>query len=212
MDFETDYPGAQVVKLEQNYRSTKTIIKAATQVIQNNTSRKDKTLWTENEEGARIVQLSAPRRARRSRDRRSRKSSAWPRRRATLSDFAIFYRTNAQSRQFEDVFRREKITYQIVGGLRFYDRKEIKDILSYFKVILNPADSVGLKRIINVPARGIGKNDDREDRAVHQMRETTGRRARLYWSALRSCARRDPSITSAGTARKLGQFVGLLER
>ncbi|MBI2712429.1 MAG: UvrD-helicase domain-containing protein, partial [Bdellovibrio sp.] len=139
LDFETDFPGAKVVKLEQNYRSTQTILAVAGQVIRNNKSRKDKTLWTENEVGPRVIRAQLP-------DERAEaemviaeiKRLAEKENRA-FGDFAIFYRTNAQSRQFEDVFRREKIGYQIVGGLRFYDRKEIKDILSYFKAVLNPS-------------------------------------------------------------------------
>lgn len=212
LDFENDYPGAKVVKLEQNYRSTRTIIEAAAQVIKNNTSRKDKTLWTENEAGVPIVRAQLP-------DERAeaemviseiKRLAAGEER--SFGEFAIFYRTNAQSRQFEDVLRREKIPYQIVGGLRFYDRKEIKDVLSYFKVILNPADSISLKRIINVPGRGIGKTTlekiDQHHAAIQSRLETA---SASWWDALRMAAY-DSSITSAGTARKLASFVELLER
>ncbi len=157
LDFEMDYPGAKIVKLEQNYRSTKTIITAASQVIRNNRERKEKTLWTENPEGPLIVRAAlADERAEAEFVIAEIKRLAAHENRA-YTEFAIFYRTHAQSRQFEEVFRREKIPYEIVGGLRFYDRKDIKDILSYFKVMQNPQDSVSLKRIINVPARGIGK-------------------------------------------------------
>ena len=206
MDFESEYPGAQVVKLEQNYRSSKTIIEAATQVIKNNKTRKDKTLWTENEEGVPIVHAQLP-------DERAEaelvvgeiKRIAQHEGR-TFSDFSIFYRTNAQSRQFEDVFRRDKITYQIVGGLRFYDRKEIKDILSYLKVVLNPADSVGLKRIINVPARGIGKTTI-EKLEQHHLAHP----GMTFWDVLTAAAT-DTSLVSASVSKKLTQFVGLLTR
>lgn len=206
MDFEGDYPGAQVVKLEQNYRSTKTIIQAATQVIQNNQYRKDKKLWTENEDGVPIVHAQLP-------DERAEaelvvseiKRIAQNEGR-TFSDFAIFYRTNAQSRQFEDVFRRDKITYQIVGGLRFYDRKEIKDILSYLKVVLNPSDSVGLKRIINVPARGIGKTTIEKLEQYHASKP-----GMTFWDVLNSAAS-DSSVVSASVSKKLAQFVGFLNR
>jgi DNA helicase-2/ATP-dependent DNA helicase PcrA len=205
MDFEKDYPGAQVVKLEQNYRSTKTIIQAAGHVIKNNTSRKDKTLWTENEEGVPIV------RAQVADERMEAELVVSELKRLAQSDgrpyahFSIFYRTNAQSRQFEDVLRRENIPYQIVGGLRFYDRREIKDILSYLKVILNPDDSIGIKRIINVPARGIGKT------TIEKLDVYHAQSGGSYWEALQHVAR-DPSLTSSATARKLGQFVVLLKR
>jgi DNA helicase-2/ATP-dependent DNA helicase PcrA len=205
LDFEKDYPGAGVVKLEQNYRSTKTILKAASQVISNNSSRKAKTLWTENEDGLAIVHAQVP-------DERAEAELAVGelKRMAanegrSYSDFAIFYRTNAQSRQYEDVLRREKIPYQVLGGLRFYDRKEIKDVLSYFKAILNPADSVNLKRIINVPARGIGKTTVDKLDALHAAGGMD------YWAVLER-ASTDASITNAGTARKLLAFTTLLKR
>ncbi|OFZ23349.1 MAG: hypothetical protein A2X94_03755 [Bdellovibrionales bacterium GWB1_55_8] len=207
LDFESDYPGAQVVKLEQNYRSTKTIIAAAGHVIKNNLTRKDKTLWTENEDGLPIVHAQLP-------DERAeaelvvseikRQGSHEGR---GYGDFAIFYRTNAQSRQFEDVLRREKIPYQVVGGLRFYDRKEIKDILSYLKVILNPTDSVNLRRIINVPARAIGKTTI--EKLDEVMMASQG--PITFWEILERAAL-DPSMTSAGTARKIGAFVQLIRK
>ncbi|MGK5084147.1 UvrD-helicase domain-containing protein [Bdellovibrionota bacterium FG-1] len=211
LDFESEFPGAQVVKLEQNYRSTQIIIEAAGHVIKNNTSRKDKTLWTENERGLPIVraQVTDERMEAEfviSEVKRLARDDGRP-----FNDFSIFYRTNAQSRQFEDVLRREKIAYQIVGGLRFYDRKEIKDILSYLKVILNPDDSIGLKRIINVPARGIGKTTMDKVDAFHAGLNQAEAPAVSYWEALQQVAS-DPSITSAATARKLGQFVVLIQR
>lgn len=211
LDFEADYPGAHVVKLEQNYRSTKTIIKAAGDVIRNNTSRKDKTLWTDNEEGTKIIRAQlADERAEAELTVSEVKRIATQEGR-TYGDFSIFYRTNAQSRQFEDVLRREKVPYQIVGGLRFYDRKEIKDILSYFKAIMNPEDSVSLKRIINVPARAIGKTTiEKIDDYIQERMKMTGEEI-TWWTALVHAAT-DPSITSAGTAKKLAQFVKLLER
>ena len=207
LDFEKDFPGAQVVKLEQNYRSTQTIIKAAGDVIRHNRSRKDKTLWTENAEGSLIVRAQLPdERAEAELVVREIKRLAGNEDRA-FADFSIFYRTNAQSRQFEDVLRREKIPYQIVGGLRFYDRKEIKDVLSYLKVILNPADSVSLKRIINVPARGIGKTtiDKLEDHHAKQAPDQT------LWEVL-NLATQDAGITSAATAKKLAVFTKLMAR
>ncbi|MGK5086309.1 UvrD-helicase domain-containing protein [Bdellovibrionota bacterium FG-2] len=207
LEFETDFPGAKIVKLEQNYRSTQTIIQAAGAVIANNTTRKEKTLWTENEEGLAIEHYDVL-------DERAEADIVVGevKRLAShegysYSDFAIFYRTNAQSRQFEDVLRREKIPYQVLGGLRFYDRKEIKDILAYLKLIMNPADSVSLKRIINVPARGIGKTTLEKLDAL-TLSEGEGFN---YWSALHKAAS-TPELTSAGTARKLSQFTALMGR
>ncbi len=158
LDFEKDYPATRTIKLEQNYRSTKFILEAANGIIRNNRQRKPKSLWTENQDGEDLIRrLLADERA------EAEFAVSEIKRQATyegrsLTEFAIFYRTHAQSRSFEDVLRREKITYDIYGGLRFYDRKEIKDILAYFRTIVNPADSISLKRIINTPARGIGKS------------------------------------------------------
>ncbi len=160
LDFEKDYKDAVVIRLEQNYRSTKNIIKAAGEVVRRNTGRKGKTLWTDNPEGEPISYYSA-------RDEHDEagfvtreveklKVGAFSETPLQYMDFAVFYRTNAQSRVMEDRLMRDGIPYTIVGGMRFYDRAEIKDILAYLKVIANPADSIGLKRIINVPVRGIG--------------------------------------------------------
>ena len=208
LDFENDYPGSKVVKLEQNYRSTKTIITAASQVIRNNKERKDKTLWTDNPEGPLITRMQlADERAEAEVVIAEIKRLASYEERA-YKDFAIFYRTNAQSRQFEDVFRREKIPYQIVGGLRFYDRKEIKDVLAYFKVIMNPNDSISLKRIINTPARGIGKTTMDK---LEQLQAGLTEGDTSLWAALKMAAG-DSSITSAATSKKLAVFVLFMER
>ena len=211
LDFEKDFPGAKVVKLEQNYRSTQTILAIAGHVIRNNKTRKDKTLWTENEVGPKAIRAQLP-------DERAEaemvvaeiKRLAEKENRA-FGDFAIFYRTNAQSRQFEDVFRREKIPHQIVGGLRFYDRKEIKDVLSYFKVILNFDDSVSLKRVINVPARGIGKTTLDKIDMIRSASVQNGERPLSFWEVLNQAVQ-DPSLTSSATAKKLGKFVDLIGR
>lgn len=209
LDFEKEYPDCHVVKLEQNYRSTKTILAAAGSVIRNNRTRKDKTLWTENEDGQKIIRAQLA-------DERAEAEMVVGEVKRLLSeahrsysDFAIFYRTNAQSRQFEDVLRREKIPYQVVGGLRFYDRKEIKDILCYLKCILNPSDSVSLKRIINVPGRGIGKTTLEK---LDQFYEESNRNGvTTYWDVLQK-ASLDPSLTSSGTAKKIYGFVQIIER
>lgn len=157
LSFEKDYPNAEVVLLEQNYRSTKRILEAANRVIEHNISRKPKNLWTENAEGQKILYYQAD----------SEKSEAQfvvgkmreilqknPKRK--LSDFAILYRTNAQSRVMEEMLLMSNINYSIVGGTKFYDRKEIKDVLAYLRLIANPDDDISLARIVNVPKRGIG--------------------------------------------------------
>jgi DNA helicase II / ATP-dependent DNA helicase PcrA len=156
LNFQKDYPDASVYNLEQNYRSTQNIIKAATCVIKNNTSHIPLDLWTENSEGDRIVCYTAS---------NEKEEADYIAERIldeialgkTFKDFAVLYRTNAQSRNIEEYFIRNNIPYKIVGGLRFYARKEIKDVVAYLRVIHNPKDSVSWERIINVPPRGIGK-------------------------------------------------------
>ena len=157
LNFEKDFPGTKIVKLEQNYRCTGNILKAANSVIKHNETKYDKKLWTENGEGtlpqiyqgedeydeARFVVEEIRHLKREELDH--------------YSDFAILYRMNSQSRALEDILRREDIPYKIVGGLKFYERKEIKDAISYLRLIANPSDNISLKRIINEPKRGIGK-------------------------------------------------------
>lgn len=157
LDFEKDFADATVIKLEQNYRSTQTILKGANEVVNKIAGRRPKELWTENGEGEKLVLYTA----------KSEKGEAafvvkkikeiTERENIGLNEFALFYRTNAQSRVFEDELRKHNLPYIIVGGTRFYDRLEIKDMLAYLYVISNPQDSLHLKRIINVPGRGIGK-------------------------------------------------------
>lgn len=157
LDFEKDYPSAKIVKLEQNYRSMATILDAANKVITNNSERKSKVLRTENPSGEKIKVCRAYSESDEAifvageiKKLREKNENM------TYKDFAILYRTNSQSRNFEDVFIRKDIPYRIIGGLKFYDRKEIKDIMAYLKVVANPQDDISLKRIINVPKRSIG--------------------------------------------------------
>jgi DNA helicase II / ATP-dependent DNA helicase PcrA len=155
LSFEKDYPRASVILLEQNYRSTKKILLAANMVIQNNMNRKPKNLWTENAEGNKIMYYRAD-----SEQGEAQfvigKIQEQIRNGRKLSDIAILYRTNAQSRVIEESFLKSNIDYSIVGGIKFYDRKEIKDILAYLRLISNPDDDISLQRIINVPKRAIG--------------------------------------------------------
>ena len=156
LNFEHYFPDATVIRLEQNYRSTKTILAAANDVIKNNAGRKEKTLWTENEDGAKITFRmfdSSYEEAEYIADDVARKARKGEYR---FSQDAVLYRTNAQSRTLEEKFLQENIPYKIVGGVNFYSRKEIKDVLAYMKVIDNGADDLSVERIINVPKRGIG--------------------------------------------------------
>ena len=155
LDFEHDFPEARIVKLERNYRSTQMILDAASAVIAQNRNRKEKRLYTEQAGGARVLYYRA------GDDLDEAEFVAQTSRTALREDgdntVAVLYRTNAQSRTLEDALRRAGIAYKIIGGVRFYERKEIKDVLAYLKLVLNPHDSVSLRRVINVPARGIGK-------------------------------------------------------
>ena len=157
LDFEEDYPDAVVIKLEQNYRSTKTILKAANQVINNNFDRKEKALWTENEEGEPIICFMGQDERHEAEYIADEIYRGHNKEDRPYKDFAVLYRTHAQSRPIEETFIRFGIPYEIYGGLKFYERKEIKDILAYLRVIANPNDTVSLTRIINVPKRGIGE-------------------------------------------------------
>jgi len=156
LDFEKDYPEARVVKLEQNYRSTQNILSSAHHVVKNNLGRKDKELWTDRGAGQPVVIYAAS----------HEHDEAWfvageierltAEQGRKLNDFAVLYRTHAQSRVLEEVFLRRQVTYTIVGGLKFYERKEIKDIISYLRLMLNPADILAFRRVANVPRRGLG--------------------------------------------------------
>ncbi|POH17645.1 DNA helicase PcrA [Fructilactobacillus sanfranciscensis] len=156
LNFEKDYPTAHTVMLEQNYRSTKTILDAANGVIQNNDERKDKNLWTENAQGEKITYY----RAQSERDEAqyivAKIKEEIEKGHYSYDDFAVLYRTNAQSRVIEETFMKSNIPYNIVGGHKFYERKEIMDILSYLGLVANPNDSLSFERVINVPKRGIG--------------------------------------------------------
>ncbi len=156
LDFEKDYPNAKLVKLEQNYRSTQFILDAANAVIDNNSGRKPKRLWTDNDGGSEIVYYQAMDERDEARFVIERAQELQQREQAKLGDMAVLYRTNAQSRVFEEMLIKSGIAYNMVGGTKFYERKEIKDVLAYLRLIYNPSDSLSLLRIINVPRRGIG--------------------------------------------------------
>lgn len=202
LEFEKDYPDAKVVKLEQNYRSKGNILKAANEVIKNNTYRKNKILRTEDESGEKIKIYRAysdidegmyvANQIKRFREERNR----------SYKDFAILYRTNAQSRVFEDVFMKSNIPYRILGGLKFYDRKEIKDILAYLKFINNPLDDVSLRRIINVPKRSIG------DATVQKVQEFAASMNECMYSVLLDIE--EVLNLSARSVSSIKKFVSLI--
>lgn len=168
LNFETDFPNAQVFKLEENYRSSRNIIEAASHVVSHNTERRDKTLWTQNESGELIKVFEAY-------DDHDEAIKVVNRVEKLMQDglsigqMAVFYRTNAQSRLLEDALRTKGLNYQIYGGLKFYERLEVKDSLSYLKLIANPRDDVSFRRIINVPARGVGEKSLEKILALSQQ-------------------------------------------
>jgi DNA helicase-2/ATP-dependent DNA helicase PcrA len=155
LSFEHDFHQTKVIRLEQNYRSTKTILDAAGHLVAYNRERKGKTLWTDNPDGEKITLKVLPDDLQEARFI-TRRIAGLREKGRSLKDVAVFYRTNAQSRSFEEALAREKIPYQMIGGIKFFARMEVKDILAYLKVLVNPSDSLSAQRIINVPARGIG--------------------------------------------------------
>jgi DNA helicase II / ATP-dependent DNA helicase PcrA len=181
LDFEQDYPSATTILLEQNYRSTQTILSAANAVIARNAGRKAKNLWSDAGEGAPIVGYVADNEHDEASfvaaevDRLTDEDGVLP------SQVAVFYRTNAQSRVFEEVFIRVGLPYKVVGGVRFYERREVRDALAYLRVLANPADTVSLRRILNVPKRGIG------DRAEACLEALAQREALTFNEALQRC-------------------------
>ncbi len=203
LDFEKDFPGVTTIKLEQNYRSTRNILAAAGAVVARNRGRKAKALWSENPPGDPIVY-------RRLADEREearfvcREIERYVRRGGDLRDVAVFYRTNAQSRVMEDALVADGIPYHMVGGMRFYERMEVKDTLAYLRVLANPADEVSLKRIINVPARGIGPG------TVDKVSELAVRQGITVLDALGEAA--TGGLLSSAPRGKVAAFAAVMER
>lgn len=204
LDFEKDYPNAKVIKLEQNYRSKGNILDAANVVIVNNANRKSKVLRTEQESGNKIKVYRAYSDADEGNFVASQINKIKKEENKSFKDFAILYRTNAQSRIFEESLRRNDIPYKILGGTRFYDRKEIKDMLSYLKVLVNPTDSISLRRIINVPKRGIG------DATVNKVVDFADDYELPLWDALNT-VRNIPTLT-ARNCGGIEVFMEMMER
>jgi len=178
LQFEVDYPNAKTVLLEQNYRSTQNILSAANAVISQNESRKEKNLWSDSGAGAPLIGYVAESEYDEGEFIKGEIRRLQDLDESQPGDTAVFYRTNAQSRVFEEVFMRAAIPYKVVGGLRFYERKEVKDLLAYLRVLANPTDEVSLRRIINFPKRGIG------DRALEEVDLFAQAQGISFWAAL----------------------------
>ncbi|PKH43509.1 DNA helicase-2 / ATP-dependent DNA helicase PcrA [Nocardioides alpinus] len=203
MDFEQDFPDATTILLEQNYRSTQTILTAANSVIGNNRSRKAKRLWTDAGAGERIVgyvsddEHDEARFVSQEIDRLVDESDVRP------ADVAVFYRTNAQSRVFEEVFIRTGQPYKVVGGVRFYERKEVRDALAYLRMLVNTADEISLRRVLNTPKRGIGERAEACIAALADRDRTT------FWEAL-SRAAEAPGLATR-SLRNIEAFVAMVQ-
>ena len=204
LNFQKDYDNVQMYRLEQNYRSTKNIVKAANSVIEHNQTKLDKVVWTANEEGEKIT---VNRSLTDGDEGRYVASTIWDgkmQHQQTNSQFAVLYRTNAQSRAIEDALRKRNIPYKVYGGLSFYQRKEIKDVLAYLRLVLNPADEEALKRVINYPARGIGQT------TLDRLVVAANGYNRSIFEVLQNIDKVDIKINS-GTKNKLRDFVTLIE-
>src|SRR5688500_16232627 len=203
LDFEQDFPNATSILLEQNYRSTQTILNAANAVIGHNKGRKPKRLWSDAGAGEQIVGYVADDEHDEARFVSQEIDKLTDGGHAKPGDVAVFYRTNAQSRVFEEVFIRVGMPYKVVGGVRFYERKEIRDLLAYLRVLANPEDTVSLRRILNVPKRGIG------DRAEACVEAYASRQRISFWQALR----RPEDVPGMATRsiNAVREFVALLD-
>ncbi|MBV9852719.1 MAG: UvrD-helicase domain-containing protein [Armatimonadetes bacterium] len=202
LNFERDFPDATIIKLEQNYRSTKTILDAAYHVVRNNRGRADKRLWTENIEGENITLIEAPNEVEEAaavvnviRDGTITGDKRY-------ADHAVLYRANSQSRALEEQFINYRIPYKIVGGVRFYERREIKDILAYLRVILNPYDGLSMRRIINVPTRAVGVS------TIEKIGNFAARYEIAFWDACRRVAEMD---LPARAKNSVAAFVKIIE-
>ena len=204
LNFQKDYDDVKVFRLEQNYRSTKNIVNAANSIIDKNQTKLDKVVWTANDEGEKII---VNRSLTDGDEGRFVASTIWENKiqhHVANSDFAVLYRTNAQSRAIEDALRKRDIPYRIYGGLSFYQRKEIKDVLSYLRLIINPADEEALKRVINFPPRGIG------DTTIDKLVVAANGYKRSIFEVMKNIDKTDVKVNS-GTKGKLQDFVTMIE-
>lgn len=203
LNFEKDYPEVKTFKLEQNYRSTKNIVNAANSIIENNKDQIKKIVYTDNEVGEKIKVYKA------ATDNEEGKMIAnliydtQLSKQAKNKDFAVLYRTNAQSRAMEESLRRKNIPYKIYGGLSFYQRKEVKDLLSYFRMVINPKDEEALKRIINYPARGIGNT------TIDKLTITANNNETDIWNVINNLNKFNTGLNT-GAQTKIGEFVAMI--
>ena len=202
LQFEVDYPNAATVLLEQNYRSTQNILNAANAVITQNESRKEKNLWSDAGSGAPLIGYVAESEYDEAEFVKGEIRSLQDMGHSNPGDTAVFYRTNAQSRIFEEIFMRAAIPYKVVGGLRFYERKEVKDLLAYLRVLANPNDEVSIRRIINFPKRGIG------DRALEEIEIFSQAQGISFWHALLRVS--EASAVPNKAAQSIAQFTSML--
>ena len=204
-DFERDYPDAKTILLEQNYRSTQNILSAANSVISRNSGRREKRLWTDAGAGELIVGYVADNEHDEARFVAEEIDALVERGEITYNDVAVFYRTNNSSRSLEEVFIRAGIPYKVVGGVRFYERKEIRDIVAYLRVLDNPGDAVSMRRILNTPRRGIG---DRAEACVSVYAENTGSN---FADALQAAAEGKVPMLNSRAEKAIASFVELLD-
>ncbi len=204
-DFERDYPNAKTILLEQNYRSTQNILSAANSVISRNSGRREKRLWTDAGEGELIVGYVADNEHDEARFVAEEIDALVAGGELTYNDVAVFYRTNNSSRSLEEVFIRAGIPYKVVGGVRFYERKEIRDLVAYLRVLDNPGDAVSLRRILNTPRRGIG---DRAEACVAVYAENTGA---SFADALQAAAEGKVPMLNTRSAKAIAGFVEMLD-
>ena len=202
LQFELDYPNATTVLLEQNYRSTQNILNAANAVITKNQSRKEKNLWTDSGSGALLIGYVAENEHDEARFVADEIRALQRDEKSRPGDTAIFYRTNAQSRVFEEVFMREALPYKVVGGLRFYERREVKDLLAYLRVLANLEDEISLRRIINLPKRGIG------DTSLDYVDQFARLQGISFWAALLRCS--EATGLPARAAQSIQEFTSMI--
>ncbi len=205
LNFKTDYPDQKLIRLEQNYRSTKTIVNAANSVIDHNKDQIKKKVWSDKEEGELITVLRATSDNEEGTLVANSIFGFKMSRQLNNKDFAILYRTNSQSRSLEEALRKQDIPYRIYGGLSFYDRKEVKDLLAYFRVVINPHDEQALLRIINYPARGIGKT------TIERLMVVADERRKGIWDVISSEEEPMPKDFNSGTVSKLHNFATMIK-
>ncbi len=204
LNFQKDYDNVQMYRLEQNYRSTKNIVNAANSIIEKNKTKLEKIVWTDNDEGPKIIVNRLLTDGEEGRFVASSIFENQMQNQLKNSDFAILYRTNAQSRAMEDALRKREIPYRIYGGLSFYQRKEIKDVLSYLRLLVNPNDEAALKRVINFPARGIGQT------TIDKLTIAANQYGKSIFEVIENLDQLDLKINS-GTRTRLSNFVNMIK-